>query len=146
MPLKNLKMIIEFIVGVYMPNWFKIKVKHNWIDGPRHVLFQFELLKSQDKEVIQIVMPIICSDQEEERKVGIEKILEIRGNAEKNFQTGPHTFKVLRDVSRWLQRQVSMSSQERKDGYIKSLIVSRQLMSRNATKKDMYNFVKFGNN
>ena len=25
----NLRMIVEFIVGVYFPNWFNIKVKHS---------------------------------------------------------------------------------------------------------------------
>ncbi|ESN92751.1 hypothetical protein HELRODRAFT_164851 [Helobdella robusta] len=36
-----------------------ISVKHSWIDDPRHVLFQLELLRSQDKEVMQIVMPVV---------------------------------------------------------------------------------------
>ncbi|ESO08337.1 hypothetical protein HELRODRAFT_169148 [Helobdella robusta] len=90
-------------VEVYKPNWVNIKVKHSWIDDPRHVLFQLELLRNQDKEVMQIVMHVvrrsawyahseaiiqtlICSDKEEERKVGIEKILETRGNADENVQ------------------------------------------------------------
>ena len=36
--LASLKMIVEFIVGVYYPIWFEVKVKHNFIDGPRHLL------------------------------------------------------------------------------------------------------------
>ncbi|ESO12359.1 hypothetical protein HELRODRAFT_158868 [Helobdella robusta] len=220
MPLRNLKMIVEFIVGVFMPNWFNIKVKHSWIDGPRHVLFQLELLRSQDKEVMQIVMlvvrrsawyahseaviqTLICSDKEEERKVGIEKILEIRGNADENVQMGDMSLRQrvtpeinpdassLLELIHWdsemyespltcslttaqvkqflhtpmivpdwpshiqsIERCVKMVteasehvySQERRDGYIRSQIVSRQLMSRHASKKDMYNLVKFGNN
>ena len=36
---QKLKLIIEFVIGVYMPNWFNIKVKHSWVEGPRHVLY-----------------------------------------------------------------------------------------------------------
>ena len=36
--LTNLRMIVEYIVGVYYPVWFEIKVKHNYTYGPRHLL------------------------------------------------------------------------------------------------------------
>ncbi|ESO04063.1 hypothetical protein HELRODRAFT_173137 [Helobdella robusta] len=220
MPLINLKLIVEFIVGVYMTNWFNIKVKHSWIDGPRHVLLQLELLRSQDKEVMQIVMPVvrrsawyahseaviktlICSDKEEERKVGIEKILEIRGKADENVQMGDMSLRQrvtpeinpdassLLELIHWdsemyespltcslttaqvkqflhtpmivpdwpshiqsIERCVKMVtetnehvySQERRHGYIRSQIISRQLMSRHASKKDTKTSCKFGNN
>ena len=32
--LKTLRLIVEYIVGVYYPCWFYIKVKHCWIEGP----------------------------------------------------------------------------------------------------------------
>ena len=80
----NLRLIVNFIVGVYIPNWFKIKVKHSWEDGPNHLLYQLELLRQQSKEVTDIVMPyvvmnayyahpesvlraMLCSDRKEER-------------------------------------------------------------------------------
>jgi len=202
-----------------MPNWLNIKVKYNWIDGPRHVLFQLELLRSQDKEVLRIVMPVvrrsawyanseaviqtlICSDREEERKAGIEKILEIRGNGNAEVQMGnmslrqritpevnpdakslidliywgavttespltcslttaqikqflntpmivpdwpSHTQSIERCVKMVTEASEHVYSQDRRDGYIRSHIVSRELMSRNMSKKDMYNLVKFGN-
>ncbi|XP_047132856.1 uncharacterized protein LOC124811415 [Hydra vulgaris] len=31
--LENLRSITEYIVGVYFPCWFKIKVEHSWIEG-----------------------------------------------------------------------------------------------------------------
>ena len=31
--LTNLKLIVEFIVGVYYPLWFEAKVKHSFIEG-----------------------------------------------------------------------------------------------------------------
>ena len=33
--LTNLKLIVEFIVGVYYPLWFEAKVKHSFIEGPK---------------------------------------------------------------------------------------------------------------
>jgi len=215
--LENLEMIVQFIVGVYMPNWFNIKVKHSWIEGPRHVLFQLELLRSQCKKVLEIVMlvvrgsawyahseaviqTLICSDKEEERKAGIEKILEIRGIGDDNVQMGnasvrPRTIpkinadaKSLIDLIDWcsgitepplscslttaqikqfvdtpmivadwpshtqsVERCIKMVteasghvySQDRREGYIRSQILSRELMSRNRSKKDMHNLVNF---
>ena len=52
---KNLSLIIEFIVGVYYPCWFQVKVKHFWLDEPRHVLFPLKQLKYQKEEVIAFV-------------------------------------------------------------------------------------------
>ena len=102
---KNLRLIIEFIVGVYFPCWFQIKVKHSWIDGPRHILFQLKQLKCQKTEVFAIVIKtvkrsawfafseciiqtLLCSNNEEERKFGVQKILEIRGEGDDNTQFG----------------------------------------------------------
>ena len=50
-------MIVEFIVGVYVPTWFMIKVKHNLTEGPRHLLSQLKQLKTQCKAVVDEVMP-----------------------------------------------------------------------------------------
>ena len=33
------KTIVEFIVGIYIPTWCLIRVKHHWMEGPRHVLY-----------------------------------------------------------------------------------------------------------
>ena len=54
--LKNLQFIVEFIIGVYYPCWFNVKVKHSWTEGPRHILFQLDCLKSQRKEVLDLVI------------------------------------------------------------------------------------------
>ena len=97
--LKNLKMIVEFIIGVYYPMWFHIKVKNSWIEGPRHVLYQIQLGNMQRKAVQEIVWPyvmssawnshsesilqtLVCSNVEEERRFGVLKILEVRGENE----------------------------------------------------------------
>ncbi|ESO05304.1 hypothetical protein HELRODRAFT_171671 [Helobdella robusta] len=175
MPLRNLKLIVEFIVGVYMPNWFNIKVKHSWIDGPRPVLFQLELFRIQDKEVMQIVMPVVrrsanvqMGDMSLRQRVTPEinpdasSLLElIHWDSEmyespltcslttaqvKQFLHTPmivpdwpsHIQSIERCVKIVTEASEHVYSQERRDGYIRSQIVSRQLMCRNANKKDMY--------
>ncbi|KAG0718100.1 hypothetical protein GWK47_007861 [Chionoecetes opilio] len=103
--LKNLHCIVEFIIGVYYPYWFNVKVKHSWIEGPRYILFQLDCLKSQRKEVLDIVMPtvkrsvwyahseailqtMLCSEDQKERFWGVERILAIRGDGDPDAQLG----------------------------------------------------------
>ena len=93
--LTNLKLIVEFIIGVYYPMWFDAKVKHSFIHGPRHVLKMLELVRMQDKKVRTIVAPhvarsawyshseavlqtLISSDVKEEREFGVEMIIKLR--------------------------------------------------------------------
>src|SRR5688572_5064915 len=57
--LNNLRMIVEFCVGVYFVNWFNIKINNNWTQAPRHILFQLQLIKEQSEEVKTIVMPTV---------------------------------------------------------------------------------------
>lgn len=46
--LHNLQFIVTFIIGVYYPCWFKVKVKHSWTEGPRHVLLQLDCLTRKE--------------------------------------------------------------------------------------------------
>ena len=102
---KNLRLIIEFIASAYYPCWFQIKIMHSWLDGPRHVLFQFKQLNYQKVEVITIVkktvirsawfafsewiiQTLLCSNNKEEQKLGVQKMLEIRGKGDDNTQFG----------------------------------------------------------
>ena len=94
--LKNLKLIVEFIVGVYYPMWFEAKVKHCFINGPLHVLKQLKLVRLQNKTVQVIVAPhiarsawyshseavlqtLLCSEDKEERKFAVDTIIKLRG-------------------------------------------------------------------
>ena len=102
---QKLRLIIEFIIGVYFPNWFNIKVKHSWVDGPQHVLYQLQCIRSQKKKVVEIVMEtvqrgawyahceavlqaMLCSHVREERNFAVEKICEIRGEGDEDEQCG----------------------------------------------------------
>ena len=57
--LTPLKLIVEFIVGVYYPLWFEAKVKNNFTEGPKLVLKQLELVRLQNKKVRDLVAPHI---------------------------------------------------------------------------------------
>lgn len=98
--LKTLQLLVEYIVGVYYPCWFAIKSKFSWVEGPCHILLQLKLLKNQKKAVADIVLPtiqrsswfafsemvlqtLLCSEDQEERISGVQKIIEIRnGNGD----------------------------------------------------------------
>ncbi|KAK8383358.1 hypothetical protein O3P69_019021 [Scylla paramamosain] len=217
--LYNLRLIVQFIVGVYLPNWFNTKVKSSFSEGPRHVLFQLELLRSQPRKVVQtveqiirrsswyahreaVLQTILCSKDEKERKVAVKKILDMKlmsgsGHDESvgddsfkvretpeinldaknltdlidldNIQAGSeppltcsltsvqvrafqvnhmcvpgfpsHTQSIERCVQRMSEASSHAISQERREGYIRAQVVSRQVMSRNRSKKDMFSMV-----
>ena len=98
--LPRLREIVTFIVNVYFPCWFQIKINHSWVDGPNNVLFELSCLRTQPKVVQFTVMPtvrssawfahsecilltMLCSKKEEERRFAILKILSLRGEQER---------------------------------------------------------------
>ena len=56
-----LKYIVQFDEGVYVPMCFRIKVKKNWVEGPKHILKQLSQVRALDEEVLKIVMPQVKS-------------------------------------------------------------------------------------
>ena len=94
--LQRLETIVTYIVTVYCPMWFEIKVKHSWLEGPRHILKELTLFHLQSPEVQSILEPtlrrsawsshsesvlqtMICSEDMEEREFAVTTILKIRG-------------------------------------------------------------------
>ena len=93
---KNLRLIVEYIVGVYYPTWFNYKVRNSWLQGPQICLEQLHLILKQDKQVQKIVLPrlestawwaspemvlqsVLCSNSVDDRMFAVRKILEVRG-------------------------------------------------------------------
>ena len=91
---KNLELLVGFIVGVYSPLWFEIKVKHSWIEGQ-----QLELVRFQPPRVKNIVLrymqssawnshsenllqALLCSSNSRDRMFAIDMICQLRGRAE----------------------------------------------------------------
>ena len=216
--LRSLKKLVEFIVGVYFPCWFQAKVQNSWIEGPRHILFQLECLRSQRQEVIDIVTPVVkrsawfahseniiqtllCSEDNYERLKGVEKVLSIRGPGNPEAQFGDLSTRVrstpdinmnatrITDLINWsensvyeppltcsystseiksfldtpmvvprwpchtqcVERVVKMVteasekyySHDMRDGGIRSKEASRRAMSKNESKQDLYDLIKF---
>ena len=95
----KLKLIIQFIVGVYSPMWFSIKVNNSWIEGPHHILKQLSLVRDLHQSVQDKVMKyvrssawnahsesllqtMLASDDQAEREFAVQQILKIRGESE----------------------------------------------------------------
>ncbi|KAG7156855.1 hypothetical protein Hamer_G027952, partial [Homarus americanus] len=107
--LKNLRLIVEFIIGVYLPQWFSVKLNPMWVDGPNHLLFQLQLVRTQRKVVRDIVLPVArrsawnarseavlqampCSQCTNLRTEAVEVILKIRGTLIDDDQLGDCSF------------------------------------------------------
>ncbi|XP_065663964.1 uncharacterized protein LOC136085927 [Hydra vulgaris] len=121
---QKLLKLVEFIVGVYFPVWFNIKVKHSWTEGPKHVLYQLKLLQHQSLDIQNTVIPTIkrsawyafsesilqtmlCSENKEERSFSVLKILEIRGEGDENEQLGDLSVRPRRTPDIILRQLVS---------------------------------------
>ena len=105
--LVNLRLIVEFLVGVYYPMWFLIKLNTSWINGPMLVLKQLEFLRLQDKRVREItwkyvkssawnahseaVLQVLLLGPKEGREFAVKKILEIRRDSPDNGDRRPRS-------------------------------------------------------
>ena len=92
---KRLETIVTYIITVYCPMWFTIKIKNSWLEGPRHVLKELSLVQMLTSEVKDILLPtlrsawnshseailqtMICSEGQEEREFALNMILKIKG-------------------------------------------------------------------
>ena len=113
---EKLSKICAFVIGVYYPCWFNTKVKHSWIEGPRRVFFQLACLQSQPADIIGIVssavkraawyahsenviviQTLLCSNEKEERTLGVNAILKIRGDGECEVQRGNASVRVRKN-------------------------------------------------
>lgn len=111
--LQRLEIVVTYIVSVYAPMWFNIKVRHSWVEGPRHVLSHLSLLKLQPPQVQGILVPylrtsswyahseailqtMICSQEAEERSFAVRMILKLRGERKSGMtQPRPRKLPVL---------------------------------------------------
>jgi hypothetical protein len=58
-PSKNLQLLAEYIIKVYAPIWFHIKLNPLYIDGPRHIFKIIELSRCFPKNIINIIDTVI---------------------------------------------------------------------------------------
>lgn len=98
-PLKNLETLVKFCIQMYFKLYFDISFKNRLEHGPYHVLTELRILKTLPAKVKGIVTPyvrtgawfshseccllsLLASEEKEDRKFGVEKILKIRGKSE----------------------------------------------------------------
>ena len=154
--LQRLETIVIYIVSVYGLMWFQIKVKHSWIEGPRHVLTHLTLLKLQSPEVQAVLLPylrtsawyahsksilqtLLASEDPKERDFAVKKILKIRGSQDVG-KTQPRKRKLpelkedatkLQDLIKWDRAQeplltCTLTRKEIKEFYVKPMEVPYQ--------------------
>ena len=101
----NLRHICMFIIGVYYKQWFNIKREHKLVDRARHMLKQVQLIKNYCSNEVRaivdrcvsrnsyfanselIILTLLASDNEEERRFGLNIIREKirKGSSQGNF-------------------------------------------------------------
>ena len=154
--LERLETIATYIVSVYGLMWFQIRVKHSWIEGPRHILTHLSLLKLQSPDVQAVLLPylrtsawyahsesvlttLLTSQDPKERDFAVEKILKIRGKQDVG-KTKPRKRKLpelneeateQQDLIKWDRAQeplptCTLTRQEIKEFYNKPMEVPYQ--------------------
>ena len=95
----RLETIIIYLVSLYFPMFFLIKVKHSWLEGPRHVLHELSLFRLQSPTVQDILhktlhrsawnshsesilQTMVCSEEQLEREFAVKMILKLRAEKE----------------------------------------------------------------
>ena len=95
----NLKKIVQFIVAVYSPMWFQIKVKSSWLEGPNHILKSLSFVRPLPQDIILIVKPymmssawnahskhilqtLLASDDRDQRTFAVNQITKLRGSSD----------------------------------------------------------------
>ena len=55
--MRRFELIVKFLVQVYFPLFFEIKVKHSIVEAPHHILKLLRLLRLQNPDVLAAVEP-----------------------------------------------------------------------------------------
>ena len=94
-----MEIIVRFCLTYYFKLYYDIKVRHNIVEGPVHILTQIRILQKQPKIVRDIITPyirtgawyshsecvllhLVTSDRKEQREFGVKQILAVRGKNE----------------------------------------------------------------
>ena len=97
--LNVLKTLVMFCLEMYFKLYFDIKVKHQLVDAPYHILTTIRLLRKQPKQVRDILtfyvrtgawyahhenilISLLASSDTEDRKFAVDQILKLRGKSE----------------------------------------------------------------
>lgn len=114
-PSANLKVLVSFVLKVYVPSWFAIKIKHSVVDGSKLLFEIVERSRYLPKKHRDVVDPVISSnayfahqenvllsmladERQEVRKMAVQRILSKRLQAAAakcgGADTDPRIFRV----------------------------------------------------
>ena len=103
-PSRNLKTLAEFCIKVYFPSWFDIKANHAISSGANNFFnmvqrvqkFPVSKVKKWATESLQrnaffahpenILLAMLCDSDEAVRRIGVNKVLSIRGKMNFDYQ------------------------------------------------------------
>ena len=100
----KLESVVEYIIKVYIPLWFTIKTRENFLYGPENLLYFLKLSRtlSPNENVQQairksleinsywagadkVILSLLANGNQEMRKNAIEMIIKIRGGKDRGF-------------------------------------------------------------
>ena len=96
---KVLETLVKFCLEMYFKMYFDIKVKHNLVDAPHHIITMLRILRKQPKQVRDVVtfyvrsgawyahpenvlLSLLASSESKDRKFAVDQILKARGKSE----------------------------------------------------------------
>ncbi|KAG0713786.1 hypothetical protein GWK47_015448 [Chionoecetes opilio] len=96
--LNTLEILVKYCLQVYFKLYYDIKVHHRLEDGPKHILTQFRVMRSQPKKVqtavtfylrtrawfahSECVLSLMASQSEDDRRFAVTQILKLRAGEE----------------------------------------------------------------
>ena len=156
-PTNNLKIIVNYIMNIYIPFWFAVKLKSSIKEGARHFHKFIKLTRYLDKKYLKVIDPVISrnayfghpenillsmlSDPSlDVRQEAIEKIIEARRTndnaAVRRFHVVPlnfyeflnHTQAVERIEKLVTETSGLVYGQKNRDGRIRINLISRNCL------------------
>ena len=96
---KVLETLVKFCLEMYFKIYFDIKVNHNVVDAPHHIITMLRILRKQPKQVRDVVtfyvrsgawyahpenvlLSLSASSEAKDRKFAVDQILKARGKSE----------------------------------------------------------------
>ncbi|KAG0703609.1 hypothetical protein GWK47_024829 [Chionoecetes opilio] len=165
--LNTLEILVKYCLQVYFKLYYDIKVHHRLEDGPKHILTQLRVMRSQPKKVqtavtfyvrtgawfahSECVLLLMASQSEDDRRFAVTQILKPRAGEEygdtsiqeilvKPYEVPEfsiHTQSTERVVKQVTEAVVAVVGQQARDGFIRARAHHRETMPCFRSKKDM---------
>ncbi|KAG0722390.1 hypothetical protein GWK47_006057 [Chionoecetes opilio] len=159
--LNTLEILVKYCLQVYFKLYYDIKVHHRLEDGPKHILTQLRVMRSQPKKVQTavtfyvrtecVLLSLMASQSEDDRRFAVTQILKLRAGEEyedtsiqeilvKPYEVPEfsiHTQSTERVVKQVAEAAAAVVGQQARDGFIRTRAHHRETMPCFRSKKDM---------